>query len=71
MKERELSFCIFLYSLAEEWKATPVEVYQVLNTTRVFDEYVISCYDVLHTLGKEYLVEDITELVNEKMDIVG
>ncbi|WP_415752217.1 DUF3791 domain-containing protein [Holdemanella porci] len=24
------------------------------------------CYDVLHTLGKEYLVKDITDFVKEK-----
>ena len=30
------------------------------------DDYIIKCYDVLHTLGKEYLVEDITEFVREK-----
>jgi hypothetical protein len=27
---------------------------------------VIGCYDVLHTQGKEYLVDDITEFVKEK-----
>lgn len=68
MTERELSFCIFLlYNLAEEWKKTPAEVYQVLNTTGILDKYIIPCYDVLHTLGKEYLMEDITEFVNEKL----
>jgi hypothetical protein len=30
------------------------------------DNYVIGCYDVLHTQGKEYLVDDITEFVKEK-----
>ena len=27
---------------------------------------VIKCYDVFHTQGKEYLVEDITDYVREK-----
>ena len=27
---------------------------------------LIKCYDVLHTQGKEYLVEDITDYVREK-----
>lgn len=68
VNESKLDFCIFLlYSLAEEWKKTPAEVYQVLNSTGILDEYVIPCYDVLHTLGKDYLVEDITEFVREKM----
>lgn len=66
-KERELSFSIFmLYSLADKWNKTPASVYKILNAAGIIDDYVISCYDVLHTQGKEYLVEDITEYVKEK-----
>lgn len=66
-KKNELSFSIFLlYSLAEKWKMTPAAVYKVLNTTGILDDYIIGCYDVLHTQGKEYLVEDITEFVRER-----
>lgn len=67
LEEKELRFIIFLlYSLAENWNVSPAQVYQILFTTGILDEYIIPCYDVLHTLGKEYLVEDITEFVNEK-----
>ena len=45
---------------------TTLEVYEVLDSTGILDDYIIKCYDVLHTLGKEYLVEDITEFVREK-----
>lgn len=66
-KEKELRFSIFiLHSLAEKWKMTPSAVYNILNTTGILDDYVIAGYDVLHTQGKEYLVEDITEFVKEK-----
>lgn len=66
-KENELQFSIFmLYSLAEKWGKTPAAVYQILNETGILDDYVIACYDVLHTQGKEYLVEDITEFAREK-----
>ena len=66
-KEKELSFSIFiLYSLAEKWKKTPAAVYKILNSTGILDNYIIAGYDMLHTLGKEYLVEDITEFVKEK-----
>lgn len=65
--KKELKFSIFiLYSLAEKWKMSPPEVYKILNSTGIFDNYVIKCYDVLHTQGKEYLVEDITDFVREK-----
>jgi hypothetical protein len=66
-KEQELTFSIFiLYSLADKWKKSPAQVYKILNATGILDDYVIGCYDVLHTQGKEYLVEDITEYVKEK-----
>ena len=66
-KEKELEFSIFvLYSLADKWEKTPATVYHILNSTGILDNYVIDAYDVLHTQGKEYLVEDITEYVREK-----
>lgn len=66
-EERELRFSIFiLYSLAEKWQKPPAVVYKILNSTGILDDYIIACYDVLHTQGKEYLVEDITEYVKEK-----
>lgn len=58
---------IFLiHSLAEEWNMPCNEVYKILNSTGILDHYIIPYYDVLHTLGKEYLVEDITDFVREK-----
>lgn len=66
-KEKELDFSIFiLYSLANRWNKTPAAVYHILNSTGILDNYIIACYDVLHTQGKEYLVEDITDYVKEK-----
>lgn len=66
-KERELSFSIYmLYILADKWKRSPADVYKILNATGILDDYIIACYDTLHTQGKEYLVEDITEYVREK-----
>lgn len=66
-EKKELTFVVFiLYALGEHWKMTTPEVYEILSTTGILDDYIIKCYDVLHTLGKEYLVEDITEFVREK-----
>ena len=54
MQEDVLAFSIFvLYSLADKWKKTPAFAYNILNSTGILDNYVISGYDVLHTLGKE------------------
>ena len=66
-KESELNFSIYmLYILADKWNKSPAAVYKILNSTGILDDYIIACYDVLHTQGKEYLIEDITEVVKEK-----
>jgi len=63
----QLTFVMFIiYSLADEWKKTPSQVYQILNKSGILDDYILGCYDTLHTLGKRYLVEDITEFAREK-----
>ena len=67
LEKKKLTFVIFiLHALGQHWNMTTPEVYDILNSTGILDDYIIKCYDVLHTLGKEYLVEDITELVREK-----
>ena len=32
----------------------------------ILDNYIISCYDILHTQGKEYIVNDLIDLMREK-----
>lgn len=67
LEKKELTFVVFiLYALGQHWNMTTPEVYDILNSTGILDDYIIKFYDVLHTLGKEYLVEDITEFVREK-----
>ena len=67
LEKKELTFVIFiLHALGQHWNMTTPEVYEILNTTGILDDYIIKCYDVLHTLGKEYLVDDITDFVREK-----
>lgn len=67
MRKKELKFTIFIiYNLARKWKKTPQQVYSILKKTKILDDYIIKHYDTLHTLGIEYLIEDITEFVNER-----
>lgn len=63
----QLDFSVFvIYSLAESWNMFPREVYGILADSGILDSYIIECYDMLHTLGREYLVDDITEFAREK-----
>ncbi|MCL2186971.1 MAG: DUF3791 domain-containing protein [Treponema sp.] len=38
---------------------------QLFNQNGI-SEYILNCYDALHTTGPEYIIEDINELINEK-----
>jgi hypothetical protein len=42
------------------------ETYQILAETDILDSYIIGCYESLHTLGTEYLIDDITGFVRDK-----
>lgn len=67
MDKKILEFTVFLiHILADEWKKPYRMVYQVLNESGILDNYIVPCYDVLHTQGKQYLIEDITEFAKEK-----
>lgn len=64
---KEMEFCVFLInSLAERLGLLTPDVYKKLSDSRILDEYVIPCYDVLHTLGEEYLIQDITDMMQER-----
>ena len=64
---REIDFSMFLmYRLADRWGRSVSDVYRILDETGALRDYVIPFYDVLHTLGEEYLVEDLTEYVAKR-----
>ncbi len=69
-KKAEMQFSVFLiHQLAQNWQKTPREVYQTLDSTHILDDYIIKHYDVLHSMGEQSLVEDITEFVKEKQAV--
>ena len=67
MDVKVLNFTIFLiHKLANAWKVSPSRVYGMLNSSGILDNYIVKCYDVLHSLGAEAMVDDISELAREK-----
>ena len=67
MGDKELTFTVFLiHQLAEAWGKSPAEVYHALKESDILYGYIVPCYDVLHTLGSRYLVEDISEFARER-----
>ena len=65
--DEQLKFNVFIINhISQSINKPTAIVYNFLVESGVLDEYVIDCYDSLHTLGREHLVEDITRLLHEK-----
>ncbi len=60
MNQESFSFVIFMiHACAERWKKLSPEVYKLFQKANCIDEYLIPFYDVLHTQGEKYLVDDM------------
>ena len=63
----ELAFVVFLiHALSEAWGMNTPRVYSLLKSSGALDKYIVPFYDVLHTCGGEYLVEDVTGYLKDK-----
>ena len=59
-----ITFCVG--SLADALRKSVSQVYSALRSSGVLNDYIVPCYDVLHTFSKEYLVEELTEVLRER-----
>jgi hypothetical protein len=62
-KTKFLVYCVEIYKTAH--KINGKQVMKLFNQYRI-NEYIINCYDALHTTGTEYIIADISELLEEK-----
>ena len=56
-----ITFC--MGSLADALHMSASQVYSALRLSGVLNDYIVPCYDVLHTFCKDYLVEELTEVL--------
>ena len=62
MNKETFSFVIYmLHACADKWQKLPSEVYRMLQSTGCIENYLVPHYDILHTQGTQYVVEDIEE----------
>ena len=66
--EKELDFAIFCIENVAIYLGVEAEkIYEALTVkSDILKEYIVPCYEVLHTQGKEYIVEDIVGLMKER-----
>lgn len=67
MQEYHLDFITYCVgNLADLLKMNAGKVYKMLRSSGVLDEYIVPCYDVLHTFGKDYIMDDLIGLLKKK-----
>ncbi len=66
--QKELEFAIFcIENVALQLEKSGDEIYHALaEKSRILQDYIVPCYEVLHTQSKEYIVDDIIALMREK-----
>ena len=58
-----LVYCIEIYKTAN--KLNGKQVTQLFTQNNIY-EYLVDCYDALHTTGPQYIIEDIAGLIEER-----
>jgi hypothetical protein len=67
MDYKILNFVIFCVgSVAENLKMSAKDIYRRMSQGDIISGYIVPCYDVLHTFSREYIVEDLVDLMNKK-----
>ena len=68
MKNDELEFAIFcIESIAIKLNVSASIVFDALTKqTNILYDYIVPVYDVLHTQSKEYIVEDIIDVMKAR-----
>lgn len=67
MDRKTLEFVTYCISkLAAVLNLSQREVYQKLSHSGILYDYIVPSYDVLHTFGSRYLMEDLTGYMKEK-----
>lgn len=67
MNKDVLEFVTYCISkLSQQLDLSQQEIYDRLSRSGILYDYIVPSYDVLHTFGSRYLVEDLTDYMKEK-----
>ena len=67
MNRNQLEFTLFcVENLAEDLGKDTIEVYDLLKSSGILHEYIVPLYNILHTQGRDYIVEDIRDVMRKR-----
>lgn len=62
MNRDSFSFVVYMiHACADKWGMLPSEVYRKLQSTGCIERYLVQHYEILHTQGTGFVVEDVKE----------
>lgn len=66
--KKELEFTVFcVENVAEKLGVPSDEIYKAFtDKSNILNEYILPEYEMLHTQSKEYIVNDIIEIMKER-----
>lgn len=67
MDKDTLEFVVYcIGKLSATLQLPQQEVYRRLKSSGILYDYIVPCYDVLHTFGSRYLMDDLISYMKEK-----
>jgi len=67
MATEQLAFATYcIGNLSQRLGIPQPAVYAMLAESGILDGYIVASYDVLHTFGKDYLMDDLISFMREK-----
>ena len=67
MSYEQLDFATYcIGAIASKLNMTQRDVFNALKKSDILDGYIVPAYDVLHTFGRDYIVDDLVGLMRER-----
>lgn len=67
MDKESFEFVVYMiHACADKWNLFPSETYRILQESGCIDKYLVPHYDILHTQGTGYIVDDIKEYLSHR-----
>ncbi|HAX72960.1 MAG TPA: transcriptional regulator [Firmicutes bacterium] len=68
MSKKELEFAVFcIENIADYLHMNAQDIYQLLGVrSRILFEYIVPSFEPLHTQSKEYIINEVIELMKQK-----
>lgn len=61
INEKEMDFVVYcVENLANYINEDSVKVFDLLDENELIEGYILKFYDILHTQGKDWIVEDLS-----------